>query len=154
MRLLGLDVDTHKIAWSIFEDEEYVESGVFAPKASLAWQERIKHIAAWLNDFLAHRKPEAVAYEVASGNRGNMATHRKLGAVEWACWREGWFWAEDWIEVNVQHAKQTGCHKHAIVVAEGIAGKRIDHRYAEDEADAIGCALAALRKIKEESLCS
>ena len=147
MRLLALDASTTAVGWSLFQDGEYLDSGVYIPKPSLNWRQRLWLISDWLNDLLCEdTQIRAVAYEIASGNRGNMATHRKLGAVEWLTWAVVSERGPQWIEVNVQQVRAQSCNKtdEGIFNARLYTGKALDGRYAGDEADAVGVGLAAL----------
>lgn len=148
--LLAIDASTTTVGWAVFVDGEYRESGVYMPISLDAWQ-RIMEYGKWLRKWWNYRFhgppiPRIVAYELATGNRGNMRTNRLLGAVEYAT-RINIMDAQ-LITVTASQVIATGCHKIkglvGAAVASDIAGKEITKA---DEIDAIGVALAALAKM-------
>lgn len=155
--LLALDASTTAVGWSVFIDGEYEASGVFKPQGK-DWRERVRRIRVWLDEgftmpdlfyhILAAGDSGAIAYEIATGRHGNVATDRKLGAVEWACWSVAEDWGLRWIAVTASEVKASGCHKRRLPVARAISGKE---DIGGDEADAIGVALAALGKVKRDA---
>lgn len=155
--LLALDASTTAVGWSVFIDGEYEASGVFKPQGK-DWRERVRQIcdwldwALWVDDIpeanLVNGEIDAIAYEIATGRHGNVATDRKLGAVEWACWSVAEDWGLRWIAVTASEVKASGCHKRRLPVARAISGKE---DIGGDEADAIGVALAALGKVKRDA---
>jgi len=149
-RILALDASTVAAGWSLFDGGDYRASGVYVPHGS-DWRERVKGIVYWLTDKVYTVGPDVLAYEIASGDRRNMATNRKLGAVEWACWSVADHWDVRWLPVNAMQVKASGCHKEALPVAKDIAGRALDARHAGDEADAIGVGLAAVALLKIEN---
>ncbi|RPJ40068.1 MAG: hypothetical protein EHM35_00230 [Planctomycetaceae bacterium] len=148
-RVLAIDASTVAVGWSLFEDGEYRASNVYVPHGS-DWRERVKSIVRWLTDKVYTTGPAVLAYEIASGDRRNMATNRKLGGVEWACWSVADHWDVRWLPVNAMQVKASGCHKEALPIAKDIAGRALDAKNAEDEADAIGVGLAAVALLKAE----
>ncbi len=151
MRLLALDASSTAVGWAEFDGADYVASGVYLPPGD-DWHDRVLSIHSWLHDTLEVFDLDVLAYEIASGSHGNMATDRKLGAVEYVCWVAARSWLVRWLPVNVQQVKASGCSKQAIANAEAVAGHKLDKRHAGDEADAIGVALAALRLLKMEAM--
>jgi hypothetical protein len=156
MIILALDASTTAVGWSLFDDATYLESGVFVPKSG-DWVKRVRYIDLWLHggsiDF------DAIGYEIASGDHGNMEVNRKLGAVEFVVRQFCQLQDIEFIEVNVQQVKATGCHKAALSVADAIIAEAHPHRahfanraLVGDEADAIGVGLACWKKITEQRL--
>ena len=147
--LLAIDASTTAVGWAVFEDGEYERSGVFEPNGHDAW-DRITDYDMWL-DWGIRTLPETnvIAYELATGNRGNMRTNRLMGGLEYATRRNLRDGEIELVTVTASQVRATGCHKLSPVVAAGIAGKEIT---SGDEADAIGVALAALAKMKREAL--
>lgn len=156
MRILALDISTTHIGWCIGDGADYVRSGVLAPSGDL-WQ-RLTRIADmthnWFydGDTADDERPTVVAFEEPRGNHANMHTNIVLGYAV-GLWLSPWL-AHGWeiVPVHVQQIKATGCHKGTRRnpgprrVAASIAGK---DEIGPDEADAIGCWLAALSKLRE-----
>lgn len=146
MIILGLDASTTAVGWCLLQDGEYANSGVFKPQGD-DWKERVAQIDYFLSNLMLEHcyNQVHVGYEVASGAHGNMHTNRLLGAVHWACWSATeWDWAT-WHEINVQQVKQAAANKteDGMMGARAISGKE---DIGEDEADAIGVALACWGK--------
>ena len=149
--LLALDASTTAVGWCLSKDGRYLDSGVYVPDGK-DWVTRILVIEDWLYafDWQAVR-PDTIAFEVATGNRGNMATHRKLGAVEYAIRSIAIIeYQADVIAVSASQVRASGCHKHALPVALAIVrelparpDRSLSPGHEDDEADAIGCYLAA-----------
>ena len=146
MILLALDASTTAIGYAIFKDGELRYSGVYVPFKTLEWWERIDCIGSWLYATLSTSKADAIGYELATGNRGNMHTNRLLGAVEYEARRR----AGDlpFHTVTASQVKASGCSKDALTVAEQIKGEPLHAKCPGDEADAIGVGLVVLGKIK------
>jgi hypothetical protein len=149
MTLLALDASTTAVGWSLFDDAEYLESGVFVPKGG-DWVERVYNIEGWLYD--NGLEYDDMAFELATGNRGNMATNRKLGAVEYVIRYFCKAHEIELITVTASQVKATGCHKGAQWGALATKGRALDTGHPGDEADAIGVGLACWKKMKEEAL--
>ena len=147
MILLALDASTTAVGWALFDGGDYLESGVYVPEGD-DWVARVIDIDRWLNDapMCAY---DAIGYELATGNRGNMRTNRLLGAVEFIVCQFCRFLDIDLYTVTASQVKATGCHKYRIPVAEAIAGRKMDRRHPGDEADAIGVALAVIKQNRE-----
>ena len=110
---------------------------------------RIESVGHWLSNFYLARdySVDVVAYEIARGEHRNKATDRKLGAVEYEVRRVSARWGIEFFEVEPRWIKQY-CHKDRLAPAAAIKGAPLHARYAGDEADAIGCWLAAWGKLK------
>ena len=91
---------------------------------------------------------EIVAYEVATGNRGNMHTNRLLGAVEYAAHRtvRDTSGRRQFATVTASEVRASGVHKEALWMASAIKRAPLDDKHAGDEADAIGVWQAYLIK--------
>lgn len=143
--ILALDVSTTNTGWCIGDGPDYIASGVFSPKGDL-WTRivAIGHEVKRLN--FAYGPLAVVAFEEPQGNHGNMGTNIKLGYVNGVALGALLLSldAPELLPVHIAQIKATGCHKRARPVAAAIAGKR---EVGEDEADAIGCWLAALGKL-------
>ena len=148
MRMLALDASTTAVGWAVFEDGEYVESGVYRPTGA-DWWNRVTCYRAWLYSRSCECQPDVIAYELATGRHGNGHTDRVLGAVEYVTrdFIEGY--DLPFVTVTASQVKATGCHKHALDVAFQIKGNGLNPYNPGDEADAIGVGLAAWGKIKE-----
>ena len=148
--MLAIDASTKAVGWAVFEDGEYLKSDVFKPEGKDAW-ERIDKYAEWFAYwFLPPAYPiTTVAYELATGNRGNMRTNRLLGALEYITRSDTTSIGVNLVTVTASQVRASGCHKHALAVASAIAGKEIT---SGDEADAIGVGLAALAKMARDAL--
>ena len=161
MIILALDASTTAVGWAVFEDGDYRESGVYVPKHD-DWWLRVRHIGLWLDGKLngslyhgAYPGPVVrVAYEIATGNRGNMRTNRLLGAVEYEvrCAVRRYSLQVPFLEVTASQVRATQCHKENLPNAVSIKGAPLHKtkKLAGDEADAIGVGLAAWGKIKKE----
>jgi len=153
MILLALDASTTAVGWSLFGGADYVDSGVYRPKGD-DWVSRVCDIERWLYDVDVEADYDTIGYEIATGNRGNMATHRKLGAVEFVVRQYCKFTDIDLHTVTASQVKATGCHKNAPWAATTIKRSQqpdgyLDEKHPGDEADAIGVALAVIRKARE-----
>jgi len=149
MILLALDASTTAVGWALFDDGEYVDSGVYVPAPDCDdgddWEQRVSAISHWLfdNGF----EFDAIGYEIASGDHKNMKVNRMLGAVEFVVRQFCRLQDVEFIEVNVQQVKATGCHKNAPWAATTIKRQRFPDAdvVGGDEADAIGVGLAVGR---------
>ena len=143
--ILAIDASTTAVGWALFTDDEYQESGVYKLHTDRdAWWRIFEY-----EQFLGRKifMVDIVAYELATGNRGNMRTNRLMGGLEYVTRNCTRIDGIDLITVTASQVRASGCHKKALTVASAIAGKKIK---SGDEADAIGVALAALGKIKVE----
>ena len=147
MILLALDASTTAVGWALFDDGDYLESGVYVPKGD-DWVERVMSIGAWLYD--SDLEYDDLGLELATGNKGNMHTNRLLGAVEYEIRQFCKLHEIDLHTVTASQVKATGCHKDAIPVAVGIAERPMHYMHPGDEADAIGVALAVIKKVRRE----
>jgi len=148
--MLALDASTTAVGWCLgWTDGDYSSSGVWCPPGK-DWVDRVANVEAWLWDQFESVDFEFLAFEVATGNRRNMATNRKLGAVEYVIRHACTVFNAPCIDVVASQVRATGCHKRALRVARGIKGEALDERCAGDEADAMGVFLAALKKMREE----
>ena len=149
MILLSLDASTTAVGWALFDDGDYLESGGYVPKGE-DWVERVNQFECSLYDgFDDANEYDELAFELATGNKGNMATHRKLGAVEYVI---RLFCKLNDIPVHTVTASQvkaTGVHKDAQWGAVAMKGRALDARHPGDEADAIGVGLA-VDKVRRE----
>lgn len=153
MRLLALDPSTTTVGWCVAIDGEYHESGVYKPRGRDAWA-RIEDYEDWLmswfqRGFLADTVPDALATELATGNRGNMRTNRLLGAVEYVTRKTAGDYGVPLVTVTASQVRASGCHKGALAVASAIAGRDVT---SGDEADAIGVMLAGWGKWKADKI--
>jgi len=145
--LLALDASTTAVGWALFDDGDYRESGVYVPDGD-DWVERVINIDRWLYNLCLEF--DAVGYEIATGNRGNMATNRKLGAVEFVVRQFCKLQHMELTTVTASQVKATGCHKNAPWVATTIKRGRFPEAdvVGGDEADAIGVGLACWGKVR------
>ena len=150
MIILCLDASTTAVGWALFDDGEYLESGVYVPKGK-DWVQRVTDFDRWLND--NDLEFDAIGYEIASGDHGNMEVNRKLGAVEFVTRQFCRLQAVQFIDVNVQQVKATGCHKNAPWAATTIKRGKFPEAdvVGGDEADAIGVGLAINKLRKEQA---
>lgn len=150
MRILALDASTTSVGWCVAEDDEYIDSGVFRPGGD-SWWIRLASFQYWLHGQFAPTGfgITSLFYEIATGNKGNMHTNRLLGAAEYIVREIAEFVECPLTTVTASQVRASGCHKDALSVASSIAGRPVE---SGDEADAIGCWLAGLAKLKQESL--
>ena len=153
MILLSLDASTTAVGWALFDDGEYLESGVYLPRGE-DWVDRVIDIDRWLND--NGLEYDAIGFELATGNRGNMRTNRMLGAVEFVARQFCRFLDVDLYTVTASQVKATGVHKGDIQAAAWIKREnhptwQLDPKHPGDEADAIGVALAVDKMIRESA---
>ena len=147
MILLALDASTTAVGWALFDGPDYVDSGVYVPKGE-DWVDRVMSIGAWLYD--SELEYDDLAFELATGNKGNMHTNRLLGAVEYEIRQFCRIHEIAVHTVTASQVKATGCHKLAISVAGAIAVHPMNGKHPGDEADAIGVALAMNKMIREQ----
>lgn len=151
MRILAFDVSTRHTGWCVGNGSDYVASGCFSPKGDL-WQ-RLATMANWASRWFigpAAHKADVIAFEEPRGDHGNMNTNIVLGyanGLVLAPWlSHGW----EILPIHIAQIKRSGCHKNALLIAASIAGKPV----GEDEADAIGCWLAAWTVLREREMMS
>ena len=85
-------------------------------------------------------------------NHGNADTDRKLGGVFYSLAMRAEEFGVPVVGVTASQVRATGCHKHALYIAESLKGAPLHETHAGDEADAIGVLLAGLKVIKEQSI--
>ena len=151
-RILALDVSTTAAGWCLADDDVYVASGVFKPHGGI-WQ-RLHELAGLAHtSFYEPDSPqiEIVAFEEPRGNHGNMDTNIKLGYANGVMLAPWLAHGLEVLPVQIATIKATGCNKtrQGRMVAASIAGKA---EVSGDEADAIGCWLAAWAVIREREL--
>lgn len=151
MKILALDASTTAVGWCEANDDEYVNSGVFLPSKG-EWQERIQDIGRWMHNLQFRWHYDVLFYEIATGSHRNMATDRKLGALEYACWCQARRFSVGVVPVTASQVRATGVHKKALAAAIAVAGGELDTRRPGDEADALGVWLAGLKVLKVEAL--
>jgi hypothetical protein len=144
MRIFALDPSTTAVGWCWAVDDEYLSSGVFHPQGDTAW-DRIEAIEGWLIQTCVERIPHVLAFEVPAGDRGNRATNRKMGAVEFVIRRVAKATAAALLPVYPAQVKATGCSKDTPTAGTTLAGYTV----SADEADAIGVYLWAWGMVKE-----
>ena len=148
--ILALDASTTAVGWCVgWTDGRYDSSGVYLPPGK-EWHERVSNISGWLWERIEWEDVEYIAFEVATGNRGNMATHRKLGAVEYVIQQACSTFDMSCLRVTASQVKAIGCSKDALAVAESIVGGTLDAKHAGDQADAVGVWLAAVKLLREK----
>jgi len=149
-RILALDASTTAVGWCVADDTQYVDSGVFVPSRSMEWHERVAAFSNWLGNLLiADQEIKIVVYELATGNRRNMRTNLKLGAVEYAarCAVRDACGQRRFETVTASQVKATGVNKDALWAANAIKNAPLDDKYPGDEADSLGVWQAWLRKV-------
>jgi hypothetical protein len=150
MILLALDASTTAVGWALFLDGDYLSSSAFGLGRGVPWWKRVDKFGTWLNEYLRMHIVDRVAFELATGNKGNMRTNRVLGAVEYMARSLADAHDIPLTTVTASQVKASGVHKNALAVAEGIAGRVLaPGRLAGDEADAIGVGFAAWKKVQE-----
>jgi Holliday junction resolvasome RuvABC endonuclease subunit len=146
VKILALDVSTQNVGWCAGVDDEYVVSGCLSPSGDV-W-ERLRQIAVdWEERALSWQwQFDVVAFEEPRGQHHNMDTNIKLGYANGLVLAPFLARGAEPLPVHIRQIKATGVHKHTTRVAAGLVGK---DTVGPDEADAIGCWLAAQKILKE-----
>ena len=151
MIILALDASTTAVGWVLASGADHLRSGVYRPKGRDAHR-RIDAIAAWLETVLSVGAVDAVFYEQATGDRGNMRTNRLLGAVEHEIVSAARRHGIEPLWVTASQVKASGIHKEtADAIVEAITGGPLDERRPGDHKDAIGVWHAGLKKWRERA---
>lgn len=147
MIIIAFDASTTHVGWCILSNGEIERSSCFIPKGKRA-EDRLPQIAEFahilISDYFYGDECVAVAIEESRGNHGNRNTDFVLGRVYGVIEGIAYRCMFPVVGINPQQVKRSGVHKHALRVASQMAG----HECGEDEADAIGVALAAWKKIR------
>jgi hypothetical protein len=146
--LLGLDASTTAVGWALVlslpkGEKTVLGLGTFIPTAKDPWDVRVDAIGLFLDGLFREwgERTEVVAYEVATGNRGNMRTNRLLGAVEYETLAR----ARDWnLATFAVVASQTKARVRQIM-ARRLA-LACNPGASEHAIDAVAVGLAALWK--------
>lgn len=168
--IIGLDASTSCVGWCLggnryTEDYHVINTGIFVPEGDDVWA-RIIHYGWWLRDFLQMQthvaKNPIVVYERPTGNRGNMDTNLKLGALMYETIVRCRDFGVRFIEVTPSQVKATGVYKGQLQEASFITGKEFANILKKDgtlnkaqmdrqdnEIDAIGVWLAGLKILQE-----
>lgn len=154
MNLLALDASTTALGWVQARVEgmtfEVVGHGTFRPEGP--WWQR----TCWIGDYVENLvtslgwQADVVAYEVPTGNRGNMVTHRRMGAAEYAVVLAAHYHTEHVWGINAGAVAAEDVSKHgqyADVLFAELAG---DAAGSEDELDAMAVAMVAHRRWIDE----
>jgi len=153
-KLLALDASTTNIGYAVMVDGKITKADVYRPRGGV--QARLRLTARWLHMLMvSHGDFTHLAIEEAMGNHKNRQTDRKLSRVIGACLAIAALHDAHWLLIHPSTIKATGCHKHALRIAEATAGLEhgsLDRPGGEDIADAIGCALAAWTEIRQLKL--
>lgn len=146
MRVLAFDVSTTNVGWCAGVDGDYLDSGCFSPPGEL-W-DRLTAIAwEWAERTLSWTwKHDVVAFEEPRGDHRNMHTNIVLGYANGLVLAPFLARGAEPLPVHIRQIKATGVHKHTPRVAAELVGK---DTVGPDEADAIGCWLAAQKILKE-----
>jgi len=149
MIILALDPSSTHIGYCIAEDDEYIASGVFAPKGKA--DARMKEIVKWaVHKFTAYEPNIIVLEEPAANNaHRNAKTDRLLARVGGALEAIAIINDVDVGRVWPSQVKATGASKDKPRFAAGVAGKA---SVGPDEADAIGVWLAWITNSKNEGM--
>jgi len=154
--ILSCDISTatkqNPVGWALFNGNVYLDSGSFVKKGNAL--ERIIAIGRWFDGFIARvlieRGPiKYVVVERPTGDHGNRKTDRILGGVyyllAYLCQKYG----AEFADVTPAEVMATGVSKHNL--GAGVAWIRNEARDPErkvgkDEVDAVGIALAFLKR--------
>jgi len=151
MKIIGIDASTTNMGWAIYERNTITASGVFSPKGKLA--ARFDAMMAEAARLLDLYHPTNLAVEEATGNNGNRQTDRKLSRVIGGICAVACFYDVPWMLIHPSTIKKTQAHKHSLRIAESVGNLprgALNKPGGEDQADAIGCALAAHTKLQTE----
>ena len=149
---LSFDASTTAVGWAKTEDGAFAIIALFEPSNGPPnvepWVYRVALVEAVVENLIREHNPDAIFYEIPTGDRGNMATNRKLGAVEYVIARQAFKYEVRTIGVTASQVKATGCHKGVLDVAAALAGRPV----SGDEADAMGVFFAGDKIVVEERL--
>jgi len=154
MKLLSLDPSTTVLGWAVVEVEgfriEHVGGGTFTPKRG-EWWERIRQVEERVEVLWCDHGPvDAVAYEVPTGNRRNMKTNRRLGAVEYAVVTAAAYYTDKVIGVPASSVVNHDLGKQSPGHARKFAALVGREPTSDDECDALACAFVAMDKFWSE----
>jgi len=143
--ILFLDASTTTVGWVLGDDveETVIASGAiklsgFNTEGS-GWVWRVRNLELWLSmAFFTKRPVNQVVYEIPTGNRMNMATNRKLGAVEYVILKACQEANIPCDGITASQVRASGVHKKALDAAAAYKGSPLGDRLQEDEADALG----------------
>lgn len=157
MLILACDISTatkqNPFGWALFKDNHYLDSGSFVKPGDA--RKRIIAIGRWFDGMMAKtlmtKGPiRYVVLERPTGDHGNRKTDRMLGGVEhllgdYLCDKYG----AEFADVTPAEVIATGISKHNL--AAGVAWIRNEsgdpeRKVGKDEVDAVGIALAFLRR--------
>ena len=145
--LLALDPSTTKIGWSLFDGNQYHDSGTFT-SPPVGTDDRIVAIGRWLESWPWDRI-DAVACEIPTGDHDNRHTDRLLGGVFYLCMFVARSHGAKFHKVYPHHVIATGVGKRDLAAATAYirdAAGDETREISPDEADALGVALAFLRQ--------
>jgi Holliday junction resolvasome RuvABC endonuclease subunit len=148
--ILGFDASTTNVGWCLMDMRGNVlRSGCFSPDGQRA-EDRLPLIAGWAVKHTMFDAADTIVFAIEEprGHHANKNTDILLGRAYGILECVAYARDHGVIGINPQSVKRTGVHKHALPVASAMAG----HECGEDEADAIGVALAALAVVREQEL--
>jgi hypothetical protein len=152
-RLLALDPSSTAIGWAILlfggnitGDPVVGSVGTHIPDGTADWVARLDDYGTWLDAVLKDRASSlrGVAYEVATGNRGNMRTNRILGAVEYVTIARC---RDYWLETVPVTASQTKARVRQFTAERLCRATEKGREYSEHVIDAVAVGLAAIQKV-------
>lgn len=145
MHILAFDPSTTHTGWA-GSTQGPIESGVFTPNKKAQWFVRVQQTRVWLDECLSVIRPDIIAYEIPTGNRGNMATNRKLGACEYAVLITAWEYGIRVIGVTASQTQNSGFGKKHIATTARLIG----HTPTPDEADAVATLVCAYKILERD----
>jgi len=153
MRLLTLDPSTVALGWAVADLEgmkfDHIAGGTDEFSGD-EWWHRVERLGQRVEELCSTWLPDAVAYEIPTGDHRNKTTDRRMGAVEYAVLLAASYYTDQVWGFTAGAVSKENVSKHGLY-HEALFGALVGRpSTSDDECDAMALAFVAQRKYLDE----